>query len=160
MIRNRCTPDSIDVYNGFVRSAQARLRDLPRPGIAALRGACFGGGCGLALACDLRVADGTAAFVITPARLGLAYPPADTWQLIEKVGVARAKDLLLTSRRVAPPEALSIGLIDRLSDTDAVTAAQTLAAELAALAPGALAAIKAITNGLSEPVVNRCSNAP
>ncbi len=59
---------------------------------------------------------------------------------------------MLTSRRVVAPEALSIGLIDRVSDTDAVAAAQTLAAEPAALAPGVLAAIKAITNGLSEPV--------
>ncbi len=144
------TPESTGAYNATVRAAQARLRDLPCPTVAAIRGACFGGGCGLALACDLRVADATARLAITPAKLGLAYSPADTWQLIEKVGVVRAKDLLLTGRAVDAAEALAIGLVDRTSD-DAAAASRTLARDLATLAPGALAAIKAICNGLSTP---------
>lgn len=135
-------------YNQLVREAQARLRDLPCPTIAEVRGACYGGGCGLALACDFRVAGPDASFAITPARLGLAYSPADTWQLIEKVGMPCAKDLLLTGRAIGAQEALAIGLIDRLED-DATATADTLAKHLSGLAPNALSAIKAICNGLS-----------
>jgi len=141
------TPEAAAEYNTLVRLAQQRLRDLRCPVIAAIRGACYGGGCGLALACDFRVAEGAAQFAITPARLGLAYSPADTWQLIEKVGVSRAKDLLLTGRAIEVDEALEIGLIDRVDQT-----AQTLAGHLAGLAPNALRAIKAVCNGLSLPV--------
>lgn len=140
------TPEATKAYNGQVRTAQARLRDLACPTIAELRGVCYGGGCGLALACDLRVASAGADFAITPARLGLAYSPADTWQLIEKVGMPRAKDLLLSGRVVTAQEALEIGLIDRIDET-----ATALAAHLASLAPAALAAIKTICNGLSAP---------
>ncbi|SMY08175.1 enoyl-CoA hydratase/isomerase family protein [Flavimaricola marinus] len=140
------TPEATAAYNGYVRTAQARLRDLACPTIADVRGVCYGGGCGLALACDFRVASADSTFAITPAKLGLAYSPSDTWQLIEKVGMPRAKDLLLTGRAVTAAEALRIGLIDRL-DEDATA----LAEHLANLAPSALSAIKAISNGLSEP---------
>lgn len=145
--------DTTSHYNAAVRNAQARLRDLPQPTLAAISGACFGGGCGLALACDLRFADASARFGITPARLGLAYSPEDTWQLIEKVGVARAKDILFSGRVLMPDEALSFGLIDRL-DTCAETAAQDYATSLSRLAPGAMRTIKAVANGLSQPVAN------
>lgn len=147
------TVDSTTVYNGYVRAAQASLRNLRCPTIAAVQGACYGGGCGLALACDLRVADGSAGFAITPARLGLAYSPADTWQVIEKVGVTRARDLLLTGRTVKAEEAAAIGLIDRLCSTNAIAAALTLADDLAAMSADALSAIKTITNGLSRPAI-------
>ena len=140
------TPEATDTYNGDVRTAQARLRDLACVTIAEVRGVCYGGGCGLALACDFRVASRESDFAITPAKLGLAYSPADTWQLIEKVGMPRAKDLLLTGRAVTAREALEIGLIDRIDET-----AVALADHLASLAPAALRAIKAICNGLSEP---------
>lgn len=144
------TTEATAHYNAAVRLAQARLRDLPCPTLAAISGVCFGGGCGLALACDLRFADASARFAITPARLGLAYSPADTWQVIEKVGLPRAKDMLLSGRTLTPQEALSYGLIDWL-EADAEDAAQDYAATLASLAPGALRAIKAIANGLGQP---------
>ena len=144
------TADATARYNHSVRDAQARLRALRFPTIAEVSGACYGGGCGLALACDFRVAGPDATFAITPARLGLAYSPADTWQLIEKVGMPRARDLLLTGRAVGADEALAIGLVDRLEE-DAAAAAGALANHLAGLAPAALAAIKTICNGLSEP---------
>ena len=81
-----------------MRAGQAALRTLPRPTIALIEGVCVGGGCGVALACDLRFASTGARFAITPARLGLAYSFADTAQLVEKVGPARAKDILFSGR--------------------------------------------------------------
>lgn len=143
------TPEATAAYNGDVRMAQAHLRDLACPTIAEVRGVCYGGGCGLALACDFRVATADASFAITPSKLGLAYSPADTWQLIEKVGMPRAKDLLLTGRAVTAAEALDIGLIDRIDDN-----ASALSDHLANLAPSALSAIKAICNGLSDPALS------
>jgi len=140
------TADATAAYNSDVRTAQSRIRDLACPTIADVRGVCYGGGCGLALACDFRVASRASSFAITPARLGLAYSPADTWQLIEKVGMPRAKDLLLTGRAVTADEALEIGLIYRVDDD-----AAALADHLATLAPAALGAIKSICNGLSVP---------
>ena len=85
------SPESTQAYNDAMRLAPARLYSLPRPVIALIAWACVGGGCGPALAADLRFATPGARFAITPARLGLAYSPADTAQLVEKVGSAKAK---------------------------------------------------------------------
>ena len=145
------TPAATVAYNSDVRDAQARLRDLPCPTIAAVGGVCFGGGCGLALACDFRVAGLDALFAITPARLGLAYSPDDTCQLIEKVGIACAKDMLLTGRTVEAQEALRIGLINRL-ENNIESASTALAQHLLGLAPDALRTIKSICNALSDPI--------
>lgn len=141
---------SARAYNAAVRAGQQALRDLPRPVIAAIGGPCVGGGCGIALSCDLRLAAPGAIFAITPARLGIAYSPADTMTLIEKVGPARAKDILFSARRLAADEALAIGLIDRITGEEGpLAAARTYAEGLAEVSPASLAATKAIVNGLA-----------
>ncbi len=138
-------------YNAAVRAAQAALRNVPQPVIAMIDGACIGGGCGIALSCDLRFAAETAIFAITPAKLGIAYSPADTAQLVEKVGPARAKDILFSARKLTAAEALSIGLIDRLCPDDTLQNAVTEYAEtLADLSPTAQRATKAIINGMTS----------
>lgn len=114
-------------------SAQRRLARNAKPTIAKIRGACVGGGCGIALCCDLRFADETAKFAITPAKLGLVYSLADTKRLVDIVGPARAKDMLFTGRLLGADEAHRIGLVDRLlaaGDLDAAVAAY--AADIAA----------------------------
>lgn len=146
------TEETTRAYNGLVRRAQARLRALPRPVIAVIRGACVGGGCGLALAADLRFADTTVRMGITPTKLGLAYSPEDTMQLLEKVGPARAKDLLFSARLMDAEEARDCGLIDRLTPPEALdTAVEDYATSLAALSAGSIRAAKAIINGLTGP---------
>lgn len=105
-------------YNDAVRRAQALIAGLPFPSVASIRGACFGGGCGLALHCDLRFASADARFAITPALLGLAYSFADTQRLVGLVGPARAKDILFSGRVLEAQEALMIGLIDRVLPPD------------------------------------------
>lgn len=146
------TPESSAAYNRLVRQAQAALQALPRPVIAVVAGACIGGGCGLALACDLRLAAASAQFALTPARLGLAYSPEDTAQLVEKIGPARAKDMLFSARMVGAPEALAIGLIDRVEpDGSLWSAAETYAAALADLSPRSIATAKATINALTQP---------
>lgn len=144
------TEASAAAYNAAVRAGQAAIRHIPQPVIAMIAGACVGGGCGLALSCDLRFAGAGAVFAITPARLGIAYSPADTAQLVEKVGVARAKDILFSARRVSADEALSIGLIDRVSPDDSLTdLVADYAESLVTLSPATQRVTKTIINSLS-----------
>lgn len=101
-------------YNELVQAAMAAIERLPVPVIAEIRGSCIGGGCGLALACDLRFAATDARLGITPARLGLAYSLGDVKRLMDLVGPARAKDILFSARLLDAEEAGAIGLVDRV----------------------------------------------
>ncbi len=96
--------------------SQKRLARSMKPTIAKIRGACVGGGCGIAVCCDFRFADPSAKFAITPAKLGIIYSVADTKRLVDTVGPSRAKDILYTGRILDAPEALAIGLVDKVVD--------------------------------------------
>jgi len=100
-----------------INRAQHELTRAPKPTLAFVDGDCVGGGCGLALACDLRVATPRARFGITPAKLGLVYPLHDTKLLVDLVGPAQAKRMLFTGTLLGADEALRIGLIDDIADT-------------------------------------------
>jgi len=104
---------SEDIAAGF-----ASLAQFPLPTIAMIRGACVGGGCGLALCCDIRFADNTSKLAITPAKLGLVYPFADVQRLIETVGIPNAKDILLSARLIKAERAEKMGLINKLFKPD------------------------------------------
>ena len=145
------TPESTDSYIKAVRHAQFQLRHLPQPTVAWVYGDCVGSGCGLALACDLRFAAADARFGIPPAKLGLAYSVGDTAQLVEKVGPARAKDLLFSARLIDTAEALAIGLVDRSIATD------QLAAEVMSYATS-MADLSQISNQVSKKIINSISD--
>jgi enoyl-CoA hydratase/carnithine racemase len=111
-----------------INRAQHDLTRASLPTIAFIDGDCVGGGCGLALACDLRVATSRARFGITPAKLGLVYPLHDTKLLVDLVGPSQAKRMLFTGTLIDAEEALRIGLVDQIADTpdalvDAIAAA-------------------------------------
>lgn len=110
-----------------IARAQITLARAPKPVIASIEGDCVGGGCGLALACDLRVASNTARFGITPAKLGLVYSLHDTKLLVDLVGPAQAKRILFTAQLIDAAEAHRIGLVDLL-DADPIELAMTIAA--------------------------------
>lgn len=114
-----------------IRRAQHELARAEKPVIAAIDGDCVGGGCGLAIACDLRVASSRARFGITPAKLGLVYSLHDTKLLVDLVGPAQAKRILFTAQLLPAEEAQRIGLIEIL-DEDCVSAAIALADTIAA----------------------------
>jgi enoyl-CoA hydratase/carnithine racemase len=101
-----------------IREAQRALARCVKPTIAQIGGACLGGGCGLALHCDMRYASQNARFGITPAKLGIVYPLSDTKQLMDIVGPSKAKIMLFTGRIMDASEALSIGLVDGLYPED------------------------------------------
>jgi enoyl-CoA hydratase/carnithine racemase len=95
-----------------LRRAQRDVARATKPTIAMIEGVCVGGGCGLALACDMRFAEPSARFGITPVKLGLVYSLQDTKQLVDLVGPAQAKSILFTGRLVSAEEALRIGMIN------------------------------------------------
>ena len=88
------------------------------PIIAAITGACVGGGVALALTADIRIASPEARFGVPPAKLGLVYPVNDTRRLIETVGIPAAKDILLTGRLFDCDEAYRIGLVTHMAESE------------------------------------------
>lgn len=109
---------SKDISAGF-----EALAKFPLPTIAKISGACVGGGCGLALCCDIRFADNTAKFAVTPSKIGLVYPFADVQRLIEAVGIPNAKDLLFSARAISAKRAEKMGLINKRVKPDELTEA-------------------------------------
>ncbi len=103
----------------FLRALNA-VADIPRPVIAAVSGVALGGGCELALACDLRVASDRARFGQPEILLGIIPGGGGTQRLPRLVGPARAKDLIWSGRQVDAAEALAIGLVDRVVPADEV----------------------------------------
>jgi len=118
-----------------------QLVDAPLPVVAAVQGSAVGGGLGLALAADFRVGAASSRFTANFSRLGFHQGFGISLTLPATVGRQRALDLLTTGRRVEGPEALAIGLIDRIDD-DPRSGARALALELAASAPLAVRSIR------------------
>jgi len=103
-------------------AAQAALRNFPKPTVAMVRGHCIGGGVEIAASCDLRFADPTAVFGVTPAKVGVVYTPSSTKVLIDLVGPSMTKYLLFSGELIDADTALRAGLVDRLVPADALEA--------------------------------------
>lgn len=121
-----------------------RIEKLPVPTVAAVNGYALGGGCELALACDIRLAAEGAVFGQPEVGLGITAGFGGTQRLARVVGLARAKELLFTGRTVAAAEALQIGLVTAVLPADRLLAeARHLAGRIAANPPLAVRATKA-----------------
>jgi enoyl-CoA hydratase len=137
--------EAAHAYHEVVHRAYDSIASLAKPTIAMVRGVCFGGGCALALCCDLRYADQTATFCIPPARLGLAYSLGETKRLVDLVGPSRAKEMLMGARVIGADEALRIGLATRLFDAvDLERETLAFAERLGDLSQFTIGAVKAI----------------
>ncbi|HEY6426950.1 MAG TPA: enoyl-CoA hydratase/isomerase family protein [Acidimicrobiales bacterium] len=130
---------------GALYDAALRLFAAPLPVVAAVQGAAIGGGCGLALAADFRVASPASRFSANFSRLGFHHGFALTVTLPAVAGAQAAADLLLTGRRVGGEEALALGLCDRLAgdgEGEVRKGAVAYADELRAAGPLAVRAIR------------------
>ncbi len=126
-----------------VEAAAAALEAIPCPVIAAIEGPAYGAGFMLAAACDLRVVSREARFSMPPARLGIVYPREGLQRLERLVGLSAAKRLVLTAAPIDAADADRLGLVTALvAPGEALAAARGLAAQIAALAPGALRGMK------------------
>jgi len=142
--RRGWTDDDIRAWLVELHTALREVERCPRPWIAAVNGLALGGGCELALACDLRVVDPGAQMGLTETRIGIIPGGGGTVRLSRLVGLGRARDMILTARRVPAEEAFRIGLADRLSAPGgSVDAAVALGNDIAANAPLGVAAAKA-----------------
>jgi enoyl-CoA hydratase/carnithine racemase len=110
----RSGADGATRYSDAVHAAERAISSFPHPTIAVINGFCIGGGCEIALACDLRIAADDARFGITPAKLGIVYNFTSTKQLVDAVGKAWAKQILFTGDIIDAPTALRIGLVNEL----------------------------------------------
>ena len=132
-----------------IRGTQLALARAEKPTLAVIDGDAVGGGCGMALACDVRIASPRARMGITPAKLGLVYPLHDTRLLVDLVGPSQAKRLLFTATLIDAAEALRIGLVDIVArDLDAEVA--DFAASVLAVSPASQCGSKAIIQRIVE----------
>jgi enoyl-CoA hydratase/carnithine racemase len=138
-------PARLGEATATVQRTQSSLQRLPQTTLAAIDGPCVGGGLGIALACDLRIATRRSRFALTPARLGLVYSPEDTRRLVQVVGLPTARRMLLCADLLDADEALRHGLVHECVEPELLgpTVERVLAA-LAATSPQARAAIKRV----------------
>ncbi len=136
------------------RPAYASVLDLEVPAIAAVEGFALGGGCEIALCCDLIVAGTTATFGLPEVSVGVIPGAGGTQLLARRVGWSRAADLIFTARKVDAGQAHVLGLVDRLVDAGgAREAALALAAQIARNSPvGVQNAKRAMRLGLDVPL--------
>jgi enoyl-CoA hydratase/carnithine racemase len=139
-----------------VARALTAIASAPVPTLAAIDGACVGGGSGIALACDFRIASTTAFFSIPAVRLGLVFPHEFITALLDLVGPSAAKRILLTGRRFDADWALQVGFVDEIhppAELDAVVSRWV--EEIVSVAPGAVRATKAVIalteQGIRQP---------
>ena len=128
-----------------------RLARLPMPTIAAIEGNALGGGLELALCCDIRVASEASKLGLPEVRLAVTPGAGGTQRLPRVVGVARAKELILTGRVLTADEAERIGLVSRVVPAgQALAAADDIAAEIAARGPIAVREAKKLIDLATE----------
>jgi enoyl-CoA hydratase/carnithine racemase len=141
--------DAAAAYDALNDAAFRALSQCAKPTIAMIHGFCLGGGLGLALCTDIRVADETAEFAIPAAKLGLGYNARWVRPLLAAVPPSRAKEMLFTARRFKVAEALAMGLVNEIvpaADLEART--RELAQEIAANAPLTVRAAKRVIDEL------------
>jgi enoyl-CoA hydratase/carnithine racemase len=144
--------DALQRYEEIAEGALARLQEFDKPLVAMIRGYCLGAGVNLANACDLRIAAEDARFGIPAARIGLGYRASSTRSLVELVGPAYAREMLITGRHFSAAEAKHIGLVHHVVSPDELESfTGKMCEEIAANAPLSMRTAKRIIRELLRP---------
>jgi enoyl-CoA hydratase len=138
-------PDEAKEWGALGHEAASLLEEMSKPTIAAINGFALGGGCELALGCDLRYASSSARLGQPEIDLGIVPGWGGTQRLARVCGLGAAKELILTGRQVKAEEALRIGLVNGIADP-VLDHALEVAGKLAAKSPGALGVAKRLLN--------------
>ncbi len=152
--RKGMSPVEVRAFLRRIKGIMDLVERVPMPTIAAVDGVAFGGGCELALACDLRIVSRGAQIGLTECALGIIPGAGGTQRLPRLIGPAKAKELIFTARRLGADDAFAYGLANHVTDAGGtVDRALALAGEIAACAPIAVEAAKAaIDGGLSTGI--------
>jgi enoyl-CoA hydratase len=150
--QQRSSAETVAHYDRIAEAAGGRLQETRKPTIAMIRGFCIGGGLGVALQCDLRLAAEDARFAVPAARLGLGYRWSGVKKLVDIVGPAYAKEIFYTARQFTAAEALGMGLVNRVLPASELEAyVRDYGAQIAANAPLTLEAVKGVIHELQKP---------
>ncbi len=143
--KERSTQEGVDRYNAAVDRANAAFYSVPKPTIAMIRGYCIGGGVGLAICCDMRIATEGSKFAVPAAKLALGYRYAGLKKLVDLVGPSYAKEIFFTARQFTAAEAKEMGLINRVvADGELEGYVQNYAETIAGNAPLTVDSVKFI----------------
>jgi len=110
----RSSPETVAKYDGISDEASRRIAKSPKPTIAMIHGYCIGGGVGIAVCCDMRIAAEGAKFGVPATRLGLGYGPSGVKRLMDLVGPSHVKEIFYTARHFTADEAKGMGLVNRV----------------------------------------------
>jgi enoyl-CoA hydratase/carnithine racemase len=139
----RSSKEAAEAYNAAGDAAHRVLQEFPKPTIAMIRGFCLGGGCAVAIDCDLRIAADDALFSVPAGRLGVGYRYEGVRRLVDLVGPAFTAEIFFTARRFNAQEALTMGLVNRVIPVAELESyVRNYASLIADNAPLSLAAVK------------------
>ena len=164
----RSSPETVATYDAAAGSASDKLHQVGKPTIAMIRGYCIGGGVGLAVSCDLRIAVEDSTFAVPAAKLGLGYEFSGVKKLVDVVGPSFARKIFYSGRQFTAAEAVTMGLVNRvLPAAELESYVRELARGIASNAPLTVMSIKTIVGEilkdegerdmpLCRKVVERC----
>jgi enoyl-CoA hydratase/carnithine racemase len=145
--RRTMSQDQVRRFIFTIRNLFTSVEQVRMPVIAAINGFAFGGGTELAMACDLRIASSNVVLGLTDTSLAFIPGGGGTQRLPRLIGVAKAKELIFTARRIDAKTALEIGLVNKVVEPDRLmSAAMELAREIAKNGPVAVAQAKFAVN--------------
>jgi len=139
----RASKEASEAYNAAGDAAHRALQEFSKPTIAMIRGYCIGGGCAVAIDCDIRIAAEDSVYAVPAGRLGLGYRYEGIRRLIDLVGPSFASEIFFTARKFNAQEAVTMGLINRLVPVAELESyVRNYASMIADNAPLTLAAVK------------------
>ena len=155
----RDTLDAVVEYNAAVDRFSQTLGECSKPTVAMIRGYCVGGGLGIAVCCDLRIANDTARFAVPAAKLGLGYGYSNVRRIMDLVGPQFVTELLLTARQFDAADAARTGLVNHVvPEVEIESYVRDLAETIASNAPLTIKAVKRIVRELrrDQPDIAAC----
>ena len=163
----RSSEDAVALYNATTDNASKILATASKPTIAKIEGFCIGGGMGIAMCCDIRIANEQATFAVPAAKLGLGYRGDGLKRLVDIVGPSFSKEIFYTARQFTAQEALTMGLVNRVMPRNVLNSyVDDYAKTISGNAPMTVSAARVVINeimkgadcdhALSDKVVDDC----